>query len=676
MSWPSEGDSVVIIDLETRSPVDIRKRGAYIYATDKRTELLSGAAVRLWQREGFPPEIYLWTPLAMQLDWRRVLADARVVDLLHRCGLARAKIVTGTGIDAPDQLVDFANTNVPFIAHNGWAFDQHVARRFGLGSEVWIDTLPLARARGLPPGLEGLGRELLGLGKDAEGRKVMLRLCKPSGRTKRYVVPSVDDMEKLLRYDLLDVLILVYAWQRELGHHEPEPTYWLDAEINEYGVKVDLPLVDDLLWVAEEARARELRRLAYETNGRVDAALLRSPKKLRTWVAEQGIELANCQAATINEALAERDMPDHVRRTLLARVGENRVGAKKLAAFRSWADGHGVIRYTLAYHGTFTGRWAGRGPQPQNLPRPCGVDDELLARALDLPRGDPRAILQLCDDHGLDPTDLVSDLVRMCIIPDDGEQLLVMDFASIEGRVLAWCAGNEDALAAYRDGVDLYKVMAGRIFGVGYEDVTKEQRAVGKVAVLACGYQMGHGRFADTAAGMGVDLVGTSAAEVVKAWRAAHPKEVQLWYNLQRGVAALVSEGDGRLKQGRCEWYLDGPHLVCVLPSGREMRYRHARVERDGRITYDWAGGRRDTYGGKLTENVVSAIARDCLAEGIERLAGAAYQLCLHVHDEVVVSLTPDDDAALAESLFARVPSWAHGLPIAVESFVADRYQK
>lgn len=676
--WPGEGDSVVILDLETRSPVDIRKRGGYIYASDSRTHLLCGCAVRLWGAG--PPELYIWSALPDQFDARAVLRNERVVDLINRCGLQRAKVATGNGA-APDRLLDLANVDVPFVAHNAWGFDQHVARRIGLGSANWIDTLPLARALGLPPGLDDLGRELLGLGKDKEGRRIMLKLCKPSGRTGQYIPPSAGDMELLIRYCLIDTLVLTYAWLSQFASREPEPVYWVDRDVNSYGVAVDLPLIDDLLWVAAEAGARDLRQIAQETAGRVDAALLRSPKKLRTWTAEQGIELVDCKAATIEQALVEREIPPHVRRVLRARIGANRVGEKKLTALRAWADGHGIVRYTLALHGTFTGRWAGRGPQPQNLPRPVGVPEDVLDAALALPRGDARAILALCDEREVKPADLVSDLVRQCIIPDEGDRLLVMDFASIEGRVLAWVAGNGEALAQYAAGVDLYKVMAARIFGLAedaVDAVTKEMRAVGKVAVLACGYQMGVGRFEETAAAFGVDLAaaGTSAGAVVSAWRSTHPDECRLWRHLQQGVAALVCEGEGSLTQGRCRWVLRGPHLVCVLPSGREMIYRDAALEKDGRITYDWAGSRRDTYGGKLTENVVSAIARDCLAHAMVALAAAGYQICLHVHDEVVIALGPEDDPERAQALMEASAPWAEAVPLAVDAFVAPRYRK
>jgi DNA polymerase len=300
------------------------------------------------------------------------------------------------------------------------------------------------------------------------------------------------------------------------------------------------------------------------------------------------------------------------------------------------------------------------------------------------------------------PLNVISDCLRAMIVAAPGHDLVAADFANIEGRVLAWLAGEDwklDAFRAYDEGhgADLYKLAYARAYGLEAADITKDQRQVGKVMELALGYQGGVGAFQTMARGYGVKITDEQADEIKTRWREAHPATKLFWRQLERS-AIHATEDPGRVtKAGKILFRKNGSFLWARLPSGRSLCYPYPRIvektlpwrdehgepatgqalEYDGvdPVTKHW--GPTDTYGGKLAENVTQAVARDILAAAMLRLEQHGYPIVMHVHDEIVAEI-PEDHGSVEEMerIMEETPQWAAGLPIAAEGWRGKRYRK
>lgn len=396
-------------------------------------------------------------------------------------------------------------------------------------------------------------------------------------------------------------------------------------------------------------------------------------------------------------ALLKGDLDPAVRELLEIRQQASATSPAKYDVILNAASSDGRLRGTIQFCGASrTGRDAGRVFQPQNLPRPTlkleQIESGIEAMKLD------------CEDLLFDNvSELCSSAVRGCLVAAPGRKLVVADLSNIEGRVLAWLAGEDWKVKAFYDfdrgvGHDLYKITAGRILGKEPGDITKEERQVsGKVPELACGYQGGVGAFNTMGALYGVVMEEDKVLEIVQAWRSQHPNIVRLWYDLERAaLAALRNPGetfDVRfLRVSVKEWR--GPWLTIRLPSGRFLCYPNAHTDwsrtlPDGRVlsgplgyngidqfTKQWMS--QGTYGGKLVENVVQAIARDIFMGGMLRAEQAGYPVVIRVHDELICE-TPDDPAFTVAGLSAhmtRGESWSTGLPLAAAGHEMLRYAK
>lgn len=387
-------------------------------------------------------------------------------------------------------------------------------------------------------------------------------------------------------------------------------------------------------------------------------------------------------------------LPEDVRTVLEARLAVARVTGGKAAALQRRVCADGRLRGSLVYWGAHTGRWTGRGFQPQNLPRPVkglpvdawAPDAPALAEELDVPLAD-----------------VLGSMLRGVLVAPDGWQLAIVDYASVEARGLLWLAGDEDGLEVYRRGEDPYIRAAAGIFEIPEAEVTSTQRQAGKVAVLACGYQGGVGAFARMAGAYGLDTSGLDVQGIVDAWRDQYPlvagrrkgrwetpdgrwvttRKGGLWQDV-RGAAWAVTRGAPPMVVGRCEWSLVDGHLVCTLPSGRPLVYRDARVEEvdsawGGRVqglTYAGPRGRTSTYGGKLVENLTQAVCRDLLADALVRLEAQGVRVVMHVHDEIIAEVQGPEGLRAVEAAMLAAPAWAAGFPIGVEGHLAARYGK
>ena len=311
----------------------------------------------------------------------------------------------------------------------------------------------------------------------------------------------------------------------------------------------------------------------------------------------------------------------------------------------------------------------------------------------------PRAAQHINLFHG-SPMSVLSSCLRGMIRAAPGCDLLAADYANIEGRGLAWLAGEDWKLDAFRaydagTGPDLYKVSAHRIYGTPVADVTKDQRQIGKVAELACGYQGGVGAFQRMAQTYLVKVADELADTIKTKWREAHPATVAYWYDLETACYAAVSTPGAVLTAGargrQVAFRVKGSFLWCKLPSGRVLCYPYPKMkpvetpwgEIKDQVHYMHVDGLSNkwvethTYGGKLAENVTQAICRDLLAYSIRQAEDAGYPVVLHVHDEVVAEV-PKGFGSLEEfeEICARTPAWADGLPVVTEGWRGERYRK
>jgi len=467
---------------------------------------------------------------------------------------------------------------------------------------------------------------------------------------------------------------------------------------------------------AQEGLSERTRELTDEA---VQAATQRDAM-LRHILAAYGIEMDDLRGSTVEAMLQDDNYPPELRELLAVRLMASTTSTAKYKTLAKATSSDGRLRGTLQFCGASrTGRWAGRLFQPQNLPRPV-LAQEAIDFGIDALKAD-------CADLLVDNVmELTSSSIRGAIIAPPGKKLVVADLSNIEGRVLAWLAGETWKLKAFADfdegiGHDLYKLTAGRILGKKPEDISKgERQAVGKVAELALGYEGGVGAFITFATAYGIDLDELAAkaspalpAPVIdeagnswewskktkrdtfglsretwitidaikRAWRRAHPATASLWKDLADAVREAISH-PGYETYTKTTWVKltcvkEKSWLRIILPSGRSLCYPAPRVENDGKITYmginqysrRWE--RLHTYGGKLVENVTQAVARDVLAHGMLQADPAGYRIVLSVHDELICE-TDDVSSATVENLagfMSRNPPWAEGLPLAAAGF-------
>jgi DNA polymerase len=691
---PGGAAGPVFIDLETRSALDIEVGGRR-YANDPSTEILTLAA--LWD-----DRVVVWAP---PLD-RPLPADRLWPGGYEACGIPERPVASFAGPTPPAPLAEALAGGRPLCAHNALGFDRHVWRTRGLPEPAtWLDTLPEARAAGLPGKLDEIGLRLLGKGKHTSAA-TLKRLCRPD-RSGRFPPLTPESLIELAHYNLADVLLLARVYAEARGSSEPEVVA-LDRAINDRGVAFDAGLARALIRLDERAAADAGASVMRATGGAVRAGDLGRVSYLLDWLRSQGAALTDLQRPTVEAFLAGAGgQTPTVRAVLEARLATAKISAGKLQRALASLDADGRLREQFVYHGAHTGRWAGRGVQIQNLPRPDERRKGLPA--LLQATGDLHAFCGLLPPGVGVPT-AVSALVRLCLRAAPGKVLVIADFASIEARGVAWCAGEQGLLERFAAGQDVYCDLAGRLFGHAVTRAHERERKVGKIAILGCGYGMSARKFAEHARSSGVDLAasGITAEEVVEGYRDAYPaiagrragdgdrvwREGGLWRDVETLALAAIVLNESH-QAGRCQFSHAGGTLLIRLPSGRLLRYRNARVEARIPAFYDRLGLPRksrptlvfdsprqpgeSTYGGKLVENVVQAICRDLLVEAMLACERAGLPVVLHVHDEIVAEVpAAEAEAALRRlaEIMSRPPAWATGFPVEVEAFTAERYFK
>lgn len=528
--------------------------------------------------------------------------------------------------------------------------------------------------------------------KDTRGKALIRYFCLPckptkanGGRTRNYPKDAPDKWEIFKEYNRQDVVVERAIRDKLVNLRPPdfEHENWLiDQAINRNGIMVNRTLVDNAIRLSGEYREKLLAR-AMEITGLDNP---NSPLQVKGWLEERlGHAVDSLSKAAVADMLAE-DIPGDVREMLSIRQKISKSSIKKYDAMRMAACQDSRIRGMFQFYGAArTGRFAGRIVQLQNLPR-NSMPDLDLARNMVLD-GDLEA-LELCYD---DVQDVLSQLIRTALEAPPGKRFIVADFSAIEARVIAWLAGEEWEMKAFAEGKDIYCATASAMFGVPVvkHGVNGELRQKGKVATLACGYGGGIGALK----AMGADKMGLTDDElqtVVRKWREASPHIVKLWADVENAAMNAVSGIPTTIKQKSLHFYVEDDALYIELPSGRHLVYLHPHLGQNrfgsDAILYTGLGGSKttagrwgtlETYGGKLSENLVQAIARDCLCAAMKRLTDAGYKICAHIHDEVILEM-PEGTGSLDDAvrIMCQNEPWNEGLVMNADGFEAKYYQK
>lgn len=654
------------IDIETFSSVDI-KNGAYAYSEAPDFEILligykfsDEDKVKLIDLTDDPEELE-------NLRFWDALTDPEVVKTAYNANFERTCLARHTGKAMPP--------------------------------EQWRCTMVLAVQLGLPRSLAAVG-PALGLTEEEQKKKTGAALiqyfckpCKPTRtngqRTKNTRLNAPEKWELFKEYNIQDVVTeqIILKRLRDFRPDQSEQDLWtLDQEINDRGVLLDIPMARSIVEFDTE-RSADLLAEAQQITG------LKNPNslaQLKPWLQSHGLPVYSLRKDDVSSILGDPDISDEVRRVLEIRQTLSKTSVKKYQTMLDIAGDDDRARGIMQFYGGHTGRWAGRSLQPQNLARNTMPDDELDVAREFVKMGDFESLEMIFGE----PAPIFSQLVRTAFIPSPGNRFVVSDFSAIEARVIAWIAGEEWRLNVFRNDGDIYCESASHIYHVPVvkHGINGELRQRGKVAELALGYGGAVGAMKQ------MDTTGSVPEEemqgIVTQWRAESPKIVRMWRDCQDAAVSVIRGNQPkrvlRSLQGT-EFYVklvDGtPVLFIRLPSGRPIAYWDPKVmdtEMGPRITYmtqnqttrKWE--RCETYGGKLTENIVQSVARDCLAEKMKLLESMGYPIVFHVHDEMILDVPREDKeaAALVDRIMGEPIDWAPGLPLKGGTYECDFYRK
>ena len=651
------------IDIETKSSADIGKTGLYRYAQDPDFSVLLFA----YMEDDLP---------------------VRVVDL-------------AMGEAIPARILEAMKD--PLITKHAYnaAFEWYCLNRAGYETPLdqWKCTMIHGLYCGYTASLEATGKAI-GLPQDKRklttGKALIRYFCVPCKPTKRnggrtWNLPrhAPEKWELFKEYNGQDVVTEHEILKRLQAFPMPEAEWqqWrMDVQMNAFGVRVDTDLIQGAL----EVGGRTMEELTREAHRITGLSNPNSPTQILGWLKEQGIHLDNLTKETVAGALERTDLPDTVRRVLVIRQQMGKTSIKKYTAMDTAKCEDDRIRGLTQFYGASrTGRWAGRLVQLQNLPRN-------YLRTLDSARNlvkqkNYAAVKAL---YGNVP-DTLSQLIRTAFIPSEGHKFVVADFSAIEARVIAWLAGEEWVNEVFATHGKIYEATASQMFHVPIEKIVKGNpeyalRQKGKVATLALGYQGGTSALIQMGA-LDMGLAEEELPDIVHRWRNANPRIRDLWYAVEEATLQVMYTAQPQAINGLI-FRLEGDviygqsFLTVQLPSGRKIFYPKPFLQENkfgkqaihyytvGQQTHKWEV--TSTYGGKMTENIVQATARDCLAETLRRIHALGLQVVFHVHDEVIIDAPMDVAVDTVCGLMGEPIPWAPGLILKGAGFENSYYMK
>ena len=690
----------LFIDFETRSCADIKKVGAWKYAAYPSTEIMCMALNAGGETIIYTDDFKSGSPIPYD-DF------------------------TGYRIIAHNAHFEYAIWNLILHKRYGWPalWDP----------KYWGCTLSRAAMCNLPISLDACGAALnITTKKDLTGRAAMLKLTRPISIDPLGFPTYREDEE--LKQTMYEYCKRDVEAEMELDARLPElppmerKIWELDLLINRRGVKADINTAAKAVTLADTFTKNLNEKLMVLTGGAVEKAS--RVAAIKSYLKSKGVVTESLDKVAVSKLMEDPKISPEVKEVIKIR---QQVGKSSTAKYQTILDyacppSDGRMRGMLQYHAAGTGRWGGRGPQPQNFPKGLGFESEEVVA--DIAKGEEF----FSKKHGERSMDALSAALRGVLMAGEGKVLVSADYSAIEARVLLWLCGDHFALAKYRMGVNLYVDMAKFIYNneaIG-KDTHKKEYAVGKAAVLGCGYGMGKDKFYGTCQSWGIDIAPEVAEAAVQAYRKKYKKVVEFWYATEKAARAAVrtpgsvhSCGGGDLGAGEKApnilWGMDKRRefLVCKLPSGRHLRYFRPSLKSietpygEKEEIHYWCAGlggkleENKTYGGSLVENIVQGTARDIMANGMLRAEEAGFPVILTVHDELVTEVDPTawlgrcnrqarqpswdetpviakaDDAYMTKEVvdglikaMCSLPPWAAGCPIAAEGWMGKRYRK
>jgi DNA polymerase len=630
------------LDFETRSMCDLRSKGVYNYAQDASTDVLCMSYA--FDDE----EVVTWMPSQ----------------------------------PFPERVRNYTGQ---IRAHNA-AFERLIfwyVLQINFKLEQFYCTATQARANCAPGSLEDVGRFAgASMKKDHRGAQLIRLMCVPPFKD------SPELMAEMIQYCEQDVRAMraISKAMRDLSDTELQD-YHVNERINDRGVLVDVPLCQAAVKFASDELI-EIEQIVKEVTGGAITSV-RSPR-MREWVLER----VGDEAKKLMEKDGKYSIDKTVRANLLLMENPDEVPADVQEVIQCaddlWASSVAKfnrlscladeedqrVRGAFVFAGgSATGRASSYGAQVHNFTRKCADEPEDVRQAM--VRG--HAIVPR---YGKRVTDVLKGMLRPALIPATGKHFVVADWAAIEARVNPWLSGRgADKLELFRTGEDVYKVNAAATFNVRVADVTKDQRQIGKVQELACGFAGGVGAFAAMGRAYGISLPEPVAKRMVDGWRRANPWSVPYWAALEESYTRAMRNKGREFKAGRITYLFDGLHLWYALPSGRILCYPYAKLESEG-VSYakaawkpaqdakEWPRAR--LWKGLACENVTQAVANDLLRHSLRQLD----DVVLHVHDEIVVETADPEAAENLKRVMCTAPAWADGLPLAAEVETMKRYGK
>ena len=655
------------IDLETYSSINIKKAGAWKYIDSLDFQILL---------------------FAYSLNG----AETVVIDFAN-------------GEVLPQEITELLTS--PDCVKHAWnaAFEWGCLSKYigkPLPPEQWRCTMVHSLYAGYPASLDAAGRAL-GLPEDKRKLntgKALIRYfcvpCKPTkangGRTRNLPHHDPDKWRLFREYNRGDVVTEMEAGKRLENVVVPDfvqKEWETDLMINFRGVAVDMDLVQGALDIGASVK-NKLMNEAMNISGLDNP---NSIKQLSSWLeTETETEITSLNKETVSQLLTREDNSPEVQRMLEIRQELGKTSTKKYDAIETAVCSDGRVRGLLQFYGANrTGRWAGRLVQVQNLPRTYTEPLELARKLVKDKKTDCLKVV-----YGSVP-DTLSQLIRTAFVAAPGKVLIDADFSAIEARVISWLAKEEWRLQVFRTHGKIYEASASQMFGVPIERIKKGNpeyalRQRGKVAELALGYQGGVAAMRQMDSGHQLDdLSDDEVKDIVTRWRNTNKRIRDLWYKVDNAAVQVIRDGgsvgvEGLVIAREYDYAQNRNYMTILLPSGRKLYYVEPKIgeNRWGNPSIAYMGindknkwGYIETYGGKLVENIVQAIARDCLALSIERLKTSGYNVIFHIHDEVVIEA--DENSASLDDV-VRIMSepipWAVGLPLGADGWVGKFFKK
>lgn len=652
------------IDLETRSDRDITKCGVYAYADTKYFDILLFA----YSVDGQPVQV-IDTAKGEKISEKilSALADEKIVKRAFNVNFERVC------------LSRYLSKNYPQYFQS-YSINEDTVGDY-LNPEGWQCTMIHSRYLGLPSSLAEVG-SVLGIEqqKMAEGKALIKFFCVPFdviGGIPQFHNPSdyPDKWEIFKAYNKRDVEAEMEI-DRKLSRFPVPDFLWrefyLDQEINDRGILVDMELADAAITLDEQSKAKltsDMQKLTGVENPN-------SVYQLLDWLEKQGYKSDSLGKAQVKELIKTAKEP--VSSVLEMRLQLSKSSVKKYTAMKTAVCSDIRVRGMFQFYGASrTGRYCSKIVQLQNLPQ-NHIPDLTEAREI-VKYGYHDEIEMLYDDV----PDTLSQLIRTAFIPRPGMKFIVADFSAIEARVIAWLAGETWRMEAFAKGEDIYCASASKMFGVPVvkHGENGHLRQKGKVAELACGY----GGSVGAMKAMGADSLGLSDIElkqIVTDWREASPHITDLWWSVDRAAKKAIKEKTTTDTHGLTFSYEAG-FLFIELPSGRRLAYAKPRISENQfggeSVTYMGINAQKkwdrlESYGPKFVENVVQAIARDLLMYSMQTLSHCS--IVAHVHDEIIIEADKRMSVEAVCQQMSRTPEWAEGLILRADGYECEYYKK